>query len=98
MSAARHDPSASPSPVAGYAIAALAVMLATLVRGLLDPLLGDGIPHATYFAAVLVAAWYGGVGPGIIALVLGLISVVYLFVPLRYTFQVTSVADQVGLV
>ena len=65
-----------------YAIALLGIALATGLRRLLDPVLGNAFPFATLFLAILVAAWYGGFGPGVSATLFGAIaSVWFLLVP-----------------
>jgi PAS domain S-box-containing protein len=50
-----------------YTVAVAAVALATLARLLLQPWITHD-PDALYLGAVAVAAWYGGVGPGILAI------------------------------
>jgi K+-sensing histidine kinase KdpD len=60
-----------------YGIAVVTVALATWVRLLLDPLVGNRIPYATLLFAVLVTAWYGGVWPALLAVFLGVFSVDY---------------------
>jgi PAS domain S-box-containing protein len=37
------------------------------VRLLLQPLLGASVPYLQFFVAILLAAWYGGFGPGALA-------------------------------
>ena len=54
-----------------YAIAAASIIVATIVRRALDPLLGANFPFATLFLAVLLSAWLGGFGPALLAGVLG---------------------------
>ena len=43
-----------------YALGFLAVVIAVLVRWLLDPVMGDTLPLVTLFAAVAAAVWLGG--------------------------------------
>jgi PAS domain S-box-containing protein len=50
-----------------YGCAVAAVAVATLVRLALDPILGIRVPFITFYAAILVSAWYGGVGPSLVA-------------------------------
>lgn len=50
-----------------YGIALLAVMSAALLKLGLDPLLEVEQPFLFLFAAVMVSAWYGGFGPGLLA-------------------------------
>ncbi len=53
----------------GGAIAAVAV--ATLARWRLNPYLGDHLTFSTYSVAVLLVAWFGGLGPLLLALAMG---------------------------
>lgn len=69
-----------------YGGAVLAVVLATGLRALLDPILEDRAPLPAFYLAVLLAAWYGGIGPSIVALVLGIVAADYYFVPPRDAF------------
>jgi signal transduction histidine kinase len=48
-----------------YLIAAGSLVLATVLRFLLDPLLGDHLSFSFFFLAVSLAAWMGGVWPAV---------------------------------
>ena len=50
-----------------YGVAVLAVVAATVVRVLLNPLLGDAAPFLPFILAVLLSAWYGGLRPGLLS-------------------------------
>jgi PAS domain S-box-containing protein len=56
---------------ARYGMAVLCVGAAVLLERSLAPFLGP-MPMALYFPAVLVAAWFGGLGPGLLATALSL--------------------------
>jgi PAS domain S-box-containing protein len=60
--------------VLGYALVALSVVGVTVVRLPLEPLLHGRAPYALYFLPILWAAWYGGVGPTLLAITLSLAS------------------------
>ncbi|HYC56405.1 MAG TPA: ATP-binding protein [Candidatus Binatia bacterium] len=62
-----------------YATAVVAVALAALVRWLLAPLLGYGLPFVTFYFATIAAAWFGGLYPGLLSVVLGALAGVFLF-------------------
>ena len=47
-------------------MAVLAVAVTLLVRSLLWGVLGDAVPTMAFFPAVVVAAYYGGLGPGLL--------------------------------
>lgn len=64
-----------------YAVAFLAVAFALAVRLLLQPILGEAAPLLAFVPAVLVAAWYGGYGPGLLATVAGGLAGTWFFLP-----------------
>jgi PAS domain S-box-containing protein len=51
----------------GYALAVVAVGLATMASVMLVSVLGPGLPLTLFVLAVAAAAWLGGVGPGLLA-------------------------------
>jgi PAS domain S-box-containing protein len=67
--------------VRGYGVAVLATAAALASRILLDPVLGREFPFIFLFAAVAVAAWYAGMGPALVATVLGYAASRWLFLP-----------------
>jgi PAS domain S-box-containing protein len=64
-----------------YAVALLAFAAAVALRRVLDPWLGSNVPYLAFFPAVLVAAWYGGFGPGALATALGTLAAMYFYLP-----------------
>ena len=81
-----------------YGCAALSIALATCIRLLLDPVLGNQFPYATFFFAVLLTAWYGGFGPALAAVIFGALSSAYFLIPPRGTFAVEGWDQQAGMV
>ncbi len=65
---------------ARYGIAVAAVGVAYLLTWLTWPVM-DRIPLALFFAAIMVGAWYGGLGPGLLATVLAGALGEYYFIP-----------------
>ena len=47
-----------------YGVAVLAVGVAFAIKLLLDPLIVQETPFLLIFGAILISAWYGGLGPG----------------------------------
>ena len=80
-----------------YVVAVVAVSAAVLLRLLLDPLLHERLPLITLFAAVAFMAWYGGRGPAVLALALGLAAVTFFVMGPRYSFVLAHQEDGVGL-
>ena len=73
--------------VATYVVSVLTVMLATFLRLGLDPVLGEHHPFTLYFAAVAIASWYGGLGPGAVAIVLSYFAADWFFITPRFEFN-----------
>lgn len=81
-----------------YAFGFVAIVLAVLLRWLLDPLMGDALPLVTLFGAVAAAMWWGGYRVAIPVSLVGYVACHYLFIPPRGHFDLSSVANQVGLI
>ena len=81
-----------------YLVALLAVAVALGLRAVLTPWLAERVPYITLFGAVIVAAWFGGVGPALLAAALGWLGAELLFVSppggmaLRGTAQAVELA------
>lgn len=73
-----------------YAVALAAVAAALGLRAALDPWLGGRVPYITLFGAVIVAAWFGGFGPGVVAAFAGFVGADLLFIEPRGTFTIAS--------
>lgn len=80
-----------------YGSAVAAVLVATFVRELLDPVLGEEVPFVTYFVAVVFSAWYGGWGPAVLSLALGTVSAAVFVIPPEREFLIGRAAGWVAL-
>src|SRR5260370_13424395 len=80
-----------------YAVALLATVVALLVRLGLNPFLGDYVPYITLFPAVAFCAWYCGVGPSILSVVLGLIGGQYWFTSPAHSLRIVGTAQAIGI-
>jgi signal transduction histidine kinase len=69
------------SLAARYGLAILASVVAILLRQILSPLLGTYNPYHTFWAAVVFCAWYCGVGPSVVTVLLDLLGAWYWFLP-----------------
>jgi PAS domain S-box-containing protein len=83
--------------VRGYALALMAVILATLIRWLADPYLGESVPFPTYFVAVAFVGLYGGVGPAVFTLMAGGFLANLLFLPPRGSVTLPGLELWLGL-
>src|SRR5689334_13466997 len=76
-----------------YGVAALATVISLLVRWPLWPLLGDAVPHMTFFPAVMVAAYFGGFWPGLLATIRSAAAANFFFTGQLRSLHVTDVND-----
>src|SRR5881628_1280366 len=81
-----------------YTVAILSIALAFAVRYSLTPLIIDYDPFMFFAPAALISAWLGGVGPGIVAWLLGIVVGDFFFTGPAYQFgpygpvQITLIA------
>jgi K+-sensing histidine kinase KdpD len=68
-----------PSPALGYLVALFACVIAGIAQYVLEPFLGERFPLAVFSTAVIVAAWFGGFGPGLAATLVASLAAAYLF-------------------
>jgi PAS domain S-box-containing protein len=78
-----------------YGVAVLAVGAALLVKVLLDPLTAQETPFLLVFGAIMVSAWYGGLGPGLLATGLSALATDYFFLSPQGSFSLfgTEIID-----
>src|SRR5258705_13099547 len=67
------------SRLAAYGVALLATAVSLSVRWPLRTVLGDRSLYAIFFPAVMIAAYLGGFGPGLLATLLSALAVMYFF-------------------
>jgi PAS domain S-box-containing protein len=78
-----------PSAIWDYGIAVLSVIAALLIARW-PPLHLEGAPASLFLCAVVISAWLGGVGPGLLSLVLSCLAFNYYFLEPLYSFAVKS--------
>ncbi len=67
-----------------YGIAAISVTLALLITQSLQPTV---FPTPLFFAAIVVSTWFGGIGPGIFAVIFATLLLDYYFVSADRTLR-----------
>jgi PAS domain S-box-containing protein len=82
------------SKIAQYAFAVLVVILAWLLREFVNPILGERVPFILFYPTVVLAAWFGGLGPGLLSTALSVFIAWYVFMPPAYSF---TLSDPTGL-
>ena len=81
-----------------YLVALAAVCAALALRAALDPWLGARVPYITLFGAIIVAAWYGGPRPALLAAAVAWIAAQLLFVEPRGQINLRGVQDLIEFV
>lgn len=76
-------------PILGYLVALALVVLSTAARFLFEPYLRS-LVFFTYFPAVMIAGWFGGFGPGILATFISALCVNYFWMGHSGQFSTTS--------
>lgn len=71
-----------------YAAALGLVAAATFARLLADPIFGAEAPYLFHLFAIIVATWFAGRGPGIVATLTGALAVSYFILPPRFQFTI----------
>ena len=79
-----------------YALALLATVVALLARLGLNPFLGDYVPYITLVPAAAFCAWYCGVGPSILSVVVAVMGAKYWFIPPTHSLRIVGMPQVIG--
>src|SRR5437870_12260908 len=88
----------SRSRLVPYGVAVLATAASLLIRWPLRPVLGEAVPHMTFFPAVMIAAYFGGFGPGLLATILSALAANYFLTKQLASLRVSSENDVAALI
>ncbi len=80
-----------------YILGVLAGVGSLLLRDFLSPFFGDRNPYHTAWLAVVFAAWYCGLGPAIVTVIIGAAGIWYFFLPPVHSFFIKDVPEVSGL-
>jgi two-component sensor histidine kinase len=86
-----------PRSAAALSFALLCVGAATLLRLAVDPIAPDAVPYATYFPAILIAAFIGGGAAGTLATVTSALAAWFVFVSPRVSMAAPRPDEIVSL-
>jgi PAS domain S-box-containing protein len=79
------------SPLLRYGVAVVVVGVALGIKLLPGPLIPQDVPFLLLFGAVMVSAWYGGLGPGLLTMVLAGLATDFLFLGPQGSFAPNTV-------
>ena len=80
-----------------YLVAVLSLTVTLLVRAALGPLLPERSPYMLFNLAVMVSAWYGGFGPGLMTSLLSAFLAHHFFVRPNYWFSLAQRQDGLAI-
>lgn len=80
-----------------YTLAVVCVVVALVIKLMLSPLVLIESPYLVFFAAVMISAWYGGLGPGILATFLAAVLSAIFFIAPQLSLEVAGEVSQVEL-
>jgi PAS domain S-box-containing protein len=69
------------SGLARYAVAVAATAVAVALRSAMTPLWGQTLPFIFFFPSIMLSAWFGGIGPGVLATLLSSGAAILLWIP-----------------
>lgn len=78
-----------------YGLAILLTAAALGVRLLLQPVFGEHSPLVIFYFSIMLSAYCGGLGPGILATILSLLAAGFLIMPPAYRFDLGGPAGQI---
>src|SRR5438132_2414016 len=82
---------------ARYAASLFLIVVVLLLRLSLHAWLGLSVPYLQFFPAVMLAAWLGGIGPGLLAVGLAAVASDFFFLRPVYSFAIDETADRISL-
>lgn len=86
------------SRLARYATAVGAVVLAWAAREAFTPLWGPTrLPFIFFFPAVVLAAWFGRLGPGVLAIVLSALAANWFFIEPRHSLRIGEPSEAAAM-
>lgn len=80
-----------------YLLSVLLILVALLLRLLAAPILGASAPLLPFLIPIILASWYGGLGPGIIATILGATLATYFFIEPAGFVGLISVSEGIAI-
>jgi K+-sensing histidine kinase KdpD len=81
-----------------YVVSLFVTAFSLLLRGILDPVIGDYVPYLAVLPAVVFAAWFCGLGPSLVVMILAFLGEQYWFVGPEHSLKIVGTAEQAGAV
>jgi PAS domain S-box-containing protein len=85
------------SVLARYAVAVGATVLAVSLQAAMTPYWGSTLPFIFFYPAIMLSAWFGRIGPGLLATVLSAAAAIILWLPPVTGLGLDNLAEVTGL-
>jgi PAS domain S-box-containing protein len=85
------------SPVVRYTVAIGAAAAAVFLRLALEPVWGLKLPFITLFPAIMLSAWVGGLGPGILATAITVVGATYYWIAPARSWMIGDQTELLGV-
>jgi PAS domain S-box-containing protein len=83
---------------ARYGVVLVAIAAGIGAREACTPAIGPvALPFVTFFPAVAIAAWFGGLGPGLLGIALSVLAANWFFIEPRHSLTIASVSGGAAL-
>ncbi len=80
-----------------YALSVAIVGVVIAIKSFVLPGWSLAHPYLSFYPAIILAGWYGGFGPGVLAPLLAAVGLTYLWLPPLYSLRIRDVQDASGL-
>ena len=80
-----------------YALSVAIVAVVIAIKSFVLPEWSLAHPHLSFYPAIILAGWYGGFGPGVLATLLAALALAYLWLPPLYSLRIQDAQDASGL-
>src|SRR5262249_1692424 len=87
----------SANTLLSYAAPFVATGVSLVACRALSPIVGDQILYTMLFPVVAFSAWYCGVGPSILTIVIAILGTKYWFFPPTHSLRLPNTAQLIGL-
>ena len=85
------------SRLIAYGASVVLLLFVIALRWLVIPEWSLAHPYALMYAAIVLAGWWGGFGPGVFATLIGAVALAYLWMPPIYSLRIRDVHDATGV-
>ena len=85
------------SRLAAYGASVVLLLAVIALRWLVMPDWSLAHPYLLVYPAIILASWYGGFGPGVVATLLAAIALTYLWMRPLYSLRIQDIRDASGV-